>query len=62
MKHKYKLTIEFETDKPVKKHADALIQFENGLPYFVDTSDKDDSINYTFEHGTGKARLKKIPK
>ena len=33
MKHKYQLVIEFESEKPVIKGKNALIQFENGLTY-----------------------------
>jgi hypothetical protein len=61
--HKYVLTIEFESEQPVKKHADALIQFENGLGYFVEGKDfHSNSIDNTFVYGTGKTKLKKASK
>lgn len=61
--HKYQLVIEFESEKPVSKHADHMTQFENGLGYFVETPSHNlDSINQTFVYGTGKARLKKVSK
>ena len=62
--HKYQLVIEFKTTEPVIKHADALIQFEKGLSYFVECSafNKGEMrfINETFEYGTGKTSLKKL--
>ena len=56
--HRYLLTIEFECELPVKAVRNVLIQFENGLPYFVETSK--DSVNNSFVYGTGKAKLKKM--
>jgi hypothetical protein len=56
--HKYILTIEFESDGPVTKHIDPLIQFENGLGYFVEGTQ--DSINNTFIYGTGNSKLVKV--
>ena len=59
--HKYVLTIEFESEQPVKKHADVRVQFENGLGYFVEGKDfHSNSINNTFVYGTGKTKLKKV--
>lgn len=60
MKHSYKLTIKFSSEKPVKKVEDYLIQFENGLPYFMEVIQENDSINNTFIYGTGSAKLKKV--
>lgn len=64
MKHKYVLTIEFESEKAVTKHKDALIEYENGLGYFVDTpaTPPFSSINETFVYGTGKTKLRKLKK
>ena len=62
MKHKYQLVIEFESEKPVIKGKNALIQFENGLTYFVEVPNGPDSINGTFIYGTGKTKLKKLKK
>lgn len=55
--HSYQLTITFESTTPVTKFADALIQFENGIPYFT----KGD-INNSFVYGSGKVKLTKNPK
>jgi hypothetical protein len=55
--HKYELTIQFESEKAMRKHKDDLIQFENGLGYFLDGP-----INHTFRYGTGKTKLKKVSK
>ena len=58
--HKYILTIEFESEKAVVKGKDALVQFENGLTYFVEVPFGVESINNTFVYGTGKTKLKKV--
>lgn len=61
-KHKYILTIEFESEKPVVKFSDKDgVQFENGLGYFVDTPAKRpfSSINTSFVYGSGKTKLRK---
>ena len=55
-KTKYKLTIEFETDQPVKKVANWAVQFENGLTYFVEGG----NINEGFVYGSGRTTLKKV--
>ena len=63
MKHKYQLMIEFESDKPIRKHNNNMIQFENGLTYFVETiRGENESINTSFQYGTGKTKLKKLKK
>lgn len=63
-KHKYTLTIEFETDTPIKTVATQkdkdLIQFENGLPYFVEAKRTGESVNDSFVYGSGKVKLKKV--
>lgn len=58
--HKYVLTIEFESELAVVKGKDALVQFENGLTYFVEVPNGPESINNTFVYGTGKTKLKKV--
>jgi hypothetical protein len=58
-KHKYKLVIEFETEKAVKMQESRMIQYENCLEYFVYVPNLKHSINETYIYGTGKARLKK---
>ena len=61
--HKYQLVIEFESEKPIMKHSNALVQFENGLGYFVETlfdGKNPSSINDSFVYGTGKTALKKL--
>ena len=58
--HKYVLTIEFESEMAVVKGKDALVQFENGLTYFVEVPMGKESINNTFVYGTGKTKLKKV--
>lgn len=59
--YKYALTIEFESKKPVKavKLGDHP-QFENGLVYFVETLDKNNSINSEFVYGSGTIELTKL--
>ena len=54
MTHKYKITLEFESEVPVKKHPNDLTQFENALPYLVDGD-----INNAYVYGSGKFKLKK---
>ena len=59
--HKYVLTIEFESERVVHSVRNALVQFENGLGYFVEVDERiNDSINNTFVYGTGKTKLKKV--
>lgn len=58
MKHKYEVTITFESSKPVrrvKKSDQGLIQYENGLTYFTEGD-----INNTFVYGTGSIKLRKV--
>ena len=59
-KHKYVLTIEFESEKPVKKHADAQIQFDSALGHFVEVPGHSWTIDGTFHYGSGKTKLKKV--
>ena len=60
-KKRYKLVIEFETESPVKpivKSSDsAMVQFENAIPYFVETKNKNVSANESFVYGSGKFKL-----
>jgi hypothetical protein len=55
---KYQLVITFESKTPIKGHSKAdqgLLQYENGLGYFV----KGD-VNNSFVYGTGTAKLSKV--
>lgn len=62
--HKYSVTIEFESEIPVKLVDQGLVQFENALPYFLDpkSSRQKESVNNTFVYGSGKIKLKEIKK
>lgn len=58
--YKYKLVVEFESEKPLKMNDQELIQFENGLPYFADTKDKSTTLNSTYVYGSGKMTFTEI--
>lgn len=60
--HKYVLTIEFESERPIKATPSRLTQFENGLCYLVEPSTGAYSIEETYVYGTGKSKLKKVVK
>jgi hypothetical protein len=58
--YKYKLTVEFESEVPVKLYPEKLgIQYENGLPYFVESRIDTESVNSSFIYGSGKRKLTK---
>lgn len=63
-KKKYKLVIEFETETPVKPIVKAsentLVQFENAIPYFVETKNKNLSVNESFVYGSGSFKLTEV--
>lgn len=56
-KNKYILTVKFETENLLNEIDPDLIQFENGLPYFVETKNKGRSVNNSFVYGSGKIKL-----
>lgn len=63
-KYKYKITITFESEAPMKEVKEELIQFENALEYFVEPKSKNPKkgINNTFIYGSGKIRFQAITK
>lgn len=58
-KYKYQLIIDFESEEKIKKWSNDLIQYENGLIYFVDVLKQPNSINNTFIYNSGKSKLKR---
>lgn len=59
-KYKYELTVQFETDQPVKQHDSRMIQYENLLEYAVHDAKCKNDVGMLFQYGTGKLKLKKI--
>ena len=58
--HRYQMTIEFETEHPLKAVNNSLIQFENALPYFAEVTKAKESLNNSFVYGSGKMKIKKL--